>query len=258
MLRRAKELHGYHLGAIDGEIGSVKDFYFDDTTFTVRYLVAETGTWLAERQVLISPHALHPVDTENKLIPVALTREQIENSPSADTDRPISKRFEIAYFSYHGWPVYWQGPFLWGPMSLPGASTVETAPETQTSPAETDPIQSEEDPHLRNTESVTGYHIQALDGEIGHVDDFIIDDESWAIRYLIVDTRNWWPGKKVLVSPRWIDAVSWEEAKVVLHLSREAVKQEPPYSEEALLRLSEQSRRDDLHEYRLGDFGPRR
>ena len=91
------------------------------------------------------------------------------------------------------------------------------------------------DPHLRSTHDVSGYHIQAADGEIGHVEDFIIDDETWAIRYLIVDTRNWWPGKKVLVSPQWIERVSWSESKVFVNLSRETIKQSPEYTEESLL-----------------------
>jgi sporulation protein YlmC with PRC-barrel domain len=90
------------------------------------------------------------------------------------------------------------------------------------------------DPHLRSTHDVSGYHIQATDGEIGHVEDFIIDDETWAIRYLIVDTRNWWPGKRILVSPQWIERVSWNESKVFVNLSREAIKASPEYSIESV------------------------
>ena len=72
--------------------------------------------------------------------------------------------------------------------------------------------------------AVTGYHIEATDGEIGHVDGFVVDDEAWAIRYIEVATRNWWPGKKVLVSPAWIERVSWPDSKVYAGLSREAIK----------------------------------
>ena len=88
---------------------------------------------------------------------------------------------------------------------------------------------------MRSTRAVSGHHIQALDGEIGHVEDFIIDDETWAIRYLIVNTSNWWAGKKVLVSPQWIERVSWGERKVFINLSRETIKESPEYTEESLL-----------------------
>lgn len=229
MLRRAKELNDYKLGARDGEIGKVKEFYFDDQNWTVRYLIADTGGWLSGRRVLISPYALDPADEGGKVIPVDLTRTQIEKSPSPATDRPVSRQYEWDYYSYYGWPAYWDGPYVWGMGAYPTRGRQGWSDASRRSHAEGD------DPHLRSTENVTGCDIQAQDGEIGHVEDFVIDDETWTIRYLIVDTQNWWPGKKVLISTRWIDRISWEESKVFINLTREAIKEGPEYTEETLI-----------------------
>jgi hypothetical protein len=227
MLNKVKTLKGYKLDSLDGEIGKVKEFYFDDRHWTIRYLVAETGTWLADRQVLISPYALVVVNNEERNIAIDLTKKQIEDSPSLDSDKPVSRQFEEAYLGFYGLPVYWGGPYMWGAYPYVVRDRKKWKEFTQGEKAW--------DPHLRSTYDVSGHHIQALDGELGHVQDFIIDDETWAIRYLIVDTHNWWPGKKVLVSPQWIERVSWDESKVFVNLSRETIKQSPEYTEESLL-----------------------
>jgi hypothetical protein len=220
------------LDSLDGEIGRVKEFYFDDRHWIIRYLVAETGTWLADRQVLISPYALAAVNKEAKNIAVDLTKKQIEDSPSLDSDKPVSHQYEQAYYGYYGFPTYWGGPYNWGAYPYFIRDREARALEQQKEPT---PHEKGWDPHLRSTYGVSGHHIQALDGEVGHVADFIIDDETWAIRYLIVDTHNWWPGKKVLVSPQGVDRVSWGERKVFVNLSRETIKQSPEYTEESLL-----------------------
>ncbi len=227
MLIKAKTLNGYKLDSLDGEIGHAKEFYFDDRHWTIRYLVAETGTWLADRQVLISPYALVAVNKEEKNISIDLTKKQIEASPSLDSDKPVSHQFEQAYYGHYGYPTYWGGPFSWGPYSYPVRNREEWKAAARQ--------EKTWDHHLRSTYGVSGHHLQALDGEIGHVEDFIIDDETWAIRYLVVDTHNWWPGKKVLVSPQWIERVSWDERKVFVNLSRETIKQSPEFTEESLL-----------------------
>ena len=236
MLNKAKTLKGYKLGCIDGDIGKVKEFYFDDQHWTIRYLVADTGNWLTGRQVLISPHALVAVIVEEQLIAIDLTKKQIEDSPSLNSDKPVSRQFEETYYGYYGWPAYWDGSYMWGSYSYP--SIVREREKWRQS------TQNEKawDPHLRSTHDVSGHHIQAADGEIGHVDDFIIDDETWAIRYLIIDTRNWWPGKKVLVSPQWIERISWSESKVFVNLPLETIKQSPEYTEESLLTRDYESR----------------
>lgn len=227
MLDKAKTLKGYRLDSRDGEIGTVEEFYFDDKHWTVRYLVANTGNWLTGRQVLISPYALAAVSKEERHIAVNLTKRQIEESPSLTTDKPVSRQFEDEYYGYYGWPVYWSGPYMWGAYPY----IVRKPDEWRKSLAD----EKGWNPHLRSTKDAGGHHIQATDGEIGHVDDFILDDESWAIRYLVVDTKNWWPAKKVLVAPRWIERVSWPESKVFVNLSRETIKQAPEYVEDAPL-----------------------
>jgi sporulation protein YlmC with PRC-barrel domain len=227
MLNKAKTLKGYKLDSLDGEIGKVKEFYFDDQHWAIRYLVADTGNWLTGRQVLISPYALNSVIKSEKHLSVDLTKKQIEESPSLNTDKPVSRQFEEGYYGYYGWPTYWGGSSMWGDYPYIERDREKWKKSTQGGKAG--------DPHLRSTDAVSGYNIQAADGEIGHVEDFVIDDETWAIRYLIVGTKNWWPGKKVLVSPQWIDRVSWSESKVFVSLSRETIKQSPEYTEQSLL-----------------------
>ena len=227
MLSKAKTLKGYKLDSLDGEIGKVKEFYFDDQHWAVRYLVADTGNWLMNRQTLISPYALVAVNKEEQLISIALTKKQIEDSPTLNSDKPVSRQYEEAYYGYYGWPMYWGGQFMWGSYPYIMRDREKRGEPTQVGKAW--------DPHLRSTHDVSGHHIEATDGDIGHVEDFIIDDETWAIRYLIINTQNWWLGKKVLVSPKWIESISWNKSKVFVNLSREAIKQSPEYTEESLL-----------------------
>jgi sporulation protein YlmC with PRC-barrel domain len=227
MLYRAKTLDKYKLESLDGEIGKVKEFYFDDQYWTIRYLVADTGNWLTGNQVLISPYSLISAIKEDQHIAVNLTKKQIEESPSLDAHKPVSRQFEEIYNLYYGWPLYWGGPYMWGPYPY-----IESDPEKWRVSKKGETAW---DPHLRSTNEVSGYNIEASDGDIGHVEDFIIDEKTWAIRYLIVDTKNWWPGNKVLVSPKWIERVSWSENKVFVSLPRETIMKSPEYTENSLL-----------------------
>jgi uncharacterized protein YrrD len=231
MLHRINTLKDYKLDSLDGEMGGVADFYFDDQHWTVRYLVANTGNWLTGRQVLISPHALVAAVKDDDHVLVDLTRKQIEDSPSLASELPVSRQFEDKYYGYYGWPAYWGGTYAWGAYAYPGPLT----PISREGVPSAGGGGQEGDPHLRCTNAVTGYDIQATDNEIGHVEDFVVDDQSWTIRYLIVDTRNWWPGKKVLISPDWIDRVSWEENKVFVSLPREVIKNAPEFSKDQLI-----------------------
>jgi uncharacterized protein YrrD len=227
MINTAKTLKDYRLHSLDGEIGSVKEFYFDDKYWTIRYLIADTGNWLTGRQVLISPYALKAVDKEEHYIAVNLTKNQIENSPSLESDKPVSHQFEENYHGYYEWPMYWGGPYTWGQYPYIENNPKKHKKNTQGGKAW--------NPNLRSTREVIGYDIQAEDGTIGHVEDFIIDDETWNIRYLIIDTRNWWPGKKILISPQWIERISWDESKVFVNLLCDTIKQSSEYTEEALV-----------------------
>ncbi len=237
MLRSAKGLRGYTVRASDGPIGKVHDVYFDDSTWTARYLVVDTGGWLSGRQVLLSPASCGVPDSEQKLVPVALTREQVENSPPVEADRPVSRQHEIELAAYYGWPDYWIGDPGFGPGAVYVPASAGAAEAAQ---------RTKGDPHLRSTREVQGYHIQAPDGEIGHVEDFLIEDGAWAIRYLVVDTRNWLPGKRVLIAPQWVKEVNWAEMKVLVEVPRAAIRHSPAYDPSAPVTRDYESK---LHEH---------
>ena len=245
MLRAIDELKGSTIGAADGEIGKVVDFYFDDEKWTVRYLVVDTGGWLTGRQVLISPLSITKVEWHANRIDLSLTKKQVEDSPGIDTDKPVSRQHEIDYFMYYNYPYYWAGPYVWGPAPIPGQ--VAAPPPKDSQAREIDAMKrANEDVHLRSVREVTGYYIEAKDRDIGHVEKFIVDDDSWTIRYIVVDTRNWLPGKKVLVSPEWVRSVSWSDSRVYVNLSQEAVQQSPEYN--PLLPI-ERDYEDGLHRH---------
>jgi len=229
MLRKTKELQGAQLIARDGQIGQVRDFYIDDQTWTVRYLVADRGHWLPGRQVLLSPFAVTRIMTEpHPSIDVNLTKSQIEASPSIEEHKPVSREYETEYLRFFGWPDYWPGPWLWGPVEAPWAylpATSQPAPPTQRDT-------SLPDSHLRSIRDISGFaghQIQALEQLFGHVEYFLLDDSNWTVRYLVCDTRTWWPGKHFLLSPQWIAWVSWSEHRVYVDLDREAIQRAPAY-----------------------------
>ena len=224
-----KRLKDFAVHAKDGELGSVADLYFDDETWAIRYLVVDTGGWLSGRQVLISPFSIVGIDSDSMRLDVALTKRQVENSPDIDTHEPVSRQHEAAYLGYYGYPYYWDGPNLWGPAFFPAGMAVREPASTEVMAKKIRDASA--DSHLRSTEAVAGYYIDATDGEIGHVDGFVIDGEAWAMRYIEVATRNWLPGKKVLVSPEWIEHISWTDSKVRVGLSVEAIKDAPEYIE---------------------------
>lgn len=229
MLKTITHLKGFSVQATDGEIGTVQQLYFDDLSWAVRYLTVATGRWLEGRQVLISPFSVTHVNWQTRRVHVSLTREQVEKSPDIDTQQPVSRQHESAYLSAFGYPNYWAGPFMWGSADYPlaVAALVKASPDDIV--AATPGKVESKDSHLRSTGAVGHYDIQAIDGEIGHVCGFVLDDETWAIRYLEIATRNWWPGKKVLVSPAWIQRVSWISSKVYVALSRKAIESGPEY-----------------------------
>ena len=231
MFQSIKQLYRERLRAIDGEIGHVTDLYFDDQKWAVRYVVVDTGSWLSGRLVLISPHAFGKLHQDGKVLLVNLTRQQIENSPSIETHKPVSRQYEEEYYQYYGWPTYWDAGGIWGmrdfPALPPPTRPTSPFPHEKTNAAESHDERA--DPNLRSTQAMSGYHIQASDGTIGHVNDFIMDDKSWAIRRLVVETGHWFSGKEVLISLSKIDGISYEESKVFVNLTKEAIRQEPEY-----------------------------
>jgi hypothetical protein len=214
-------LRGYTIRAVDGEIGKVYSFLFDDLEWTIRYLVVDTCDWLPGRKVLLSPMAIDQVDAESESLAVGLTEAQVENSPPLDADAPVSRQIETDLHEHYGWVPYWRTgvPAVGsGPVAAAAVLAAEGA-DAREEPAA--------DPHLRSTREVVGYHIEARDGEIGHVDDFLAEEERWIIRHLVVDTGNWLPGKRVLVSPAWIEMVNWAERIVSVDLKRETIEKSP-------------------------------
>jgi len=229
MLRNIKDLRGYAIRASDGVIGKVDDFYLDDETWAIRYLVVDTGTRLSGKKVLISPIALGHAGWMGRQLPVALTRAQVEHSPDIDTRRPISRQHEAQYFGYYGYPYYWGGAGLWGMGAYPGGLTAQGRIEEDLRAHASHATPAPDDCHLRSSNAVIGHHMKATDGDIGHLEDLLVDDHTWAIRYLIVNTSNWWGGKRVLIEPRSVTNVSWSEAKISIDLTRQAVEEAPTY-----------------------------
>ncbi len=229
MLKKSTDWKGLAVHARDGDLGTVNDFYFDDETWAIRYIVLETGSWLFDKPVLISPISVIRTDWQAQRLDVSLTKDQVAKSPDINTREPVSRQHEAAFLDYYGYPYYWAGPYLWGPGYFPAALSV---PTNVSQDGLSGRVHDESmDSHLRSAGSVTGYRIESSDGEIGHVDGFIVDEEAWAIRYVEVATRNWWPGKKVLIPPAWIQQVSWEDSQVTVGLSRESIKAGPEYDE---------------------------
>jgi hypothetical protein len=238
-----KELDGFALVALDGEIGHAKEAYFDDRHWTIRHLVVDTGGWLTGRKVLVSPHAVRRIDRDGRCIEVALERRRVETAPDIDTARPVSRQHEMALYDHHGWPYWWSGDALWGRTAYPVVAGTVLAPPPSGAglpPSITERMRAQradDDPHLRSSAEVTGYHIEASDGSIGHIDDFLFDEHSWSIAFVVVvvvvvvvvDAGHWLPGRQVLIAPRWIEHIDWGERRARVRLSRAAVESSPPY-----------------------------
>jgi hypothetical protein len=232
MLWDASAIDGYAIEAIDGRLGTVRDLLFEDVGWVIRWLVVDTGNWLPGRKVLLPLSALGQPDQALRHFPVKLTMQQVKDSPDVDTDQPVSRQVEAHVYDHYGWDPYWGGNFfpmnnamampLVAPLHLPGSK-----PRDQGS---ADAQRNEGDPHLRSIEAITGYHIHAIDGEIGHVEDFLLEDTGWSIRYITVDTRNWWPGERVLISPRSVREIDWAGRLLHLNVNRQKVKDGPPYN----------------------------
>jgi hypothetical protein len=227
-----EDLRGYTIRAGEDDIGKVKDIYIDDRHWTVRYVVVDTGSWLRERQVLVSPVALAGADWATRRFDVDLTRQQIEQSPTIDQDLPVSRKMEHELTRYYNWPVYWDVHVMHPPAAVTPSPTPAVA-ERRLGQAGAEgvvsPVADPETPSLRSLREVSGYRIEAADGSIGQVDDLIGDDESWRVHYLVVDTRRWLPGKKVLVATDWVETIDWSNARVVVDLERGTIKDSPEF-----------------------------
>jgi hypothetical protein len=226
MLRSLLQLDGFAVQATDGAVGTVRDCYFDDERWGVRYLVVETGHfWQEPCQVLISPVAFAPTAWQHQTFHLTLTRERVKACPGVEGDLPVSRQAELEHFRYYGWPVYWGNDGLWGNWGYPARLAEDVQKEWERELGNSDP-------HLRSLREVVGYHLEGSDGELGHIMDLIVDDQDWAIRYLVIDTSNWWSGKHILVPPHWVDRISWPEHRVKVDLPREAIQNGPVWHPE--------------------------
>lgn len=240
MLLSMKDLEDCTIRATDGPIGNVRDLYFDDEAWAIRYLVVDAGAWLSSRQVLISPIAIGRPDWTEMVLPVSITKEPVKNSPDIDADKAVSRRHEIRYHGYYGCPHYWGDSGLWGGGVYPDKVTTGYAgfvsiPHAKSAGTDVAYTRDEaarhqdDDPHLRSCKSVMRYNLRATNDDIGHVQELLVDEETWAIRYLIVNTSSWWLGHQVLIAPQWIKDVIWSDATVSVNLTRQIVKDAPPY-----------------------------
>ncbi len=222
-LKSIKELQGYELGAQDGKIGRCSDFLFDDRSWTIRYIVGNTHKWLPGRKVLISPISIGSAEESTQTLSVGLTKDQIRDAPDLGADAPVSRQYEIIFNRYHDWGNYWEGPLTWGHYPFPHLLQ-------RTEDLQREVANLEEDNHLRSTHEILSYAIQATDTKIGHVEDFVVDEETWVIRYLVIDTSNWLPGsRKVIISPDWVERVDWGNRSVEVCVPGEKIEKSPDY-----------------------------
>jgi PRC-barrel domain protein len=248
MLRNLQDLHGYAIRATDGVIGHVKDTYFDDHNWAVRYVVVDTGSWLSSRKVLISLFSIGKPDWAERVLPVSITQEQVRGSPDIDTDKPVSRQHEMQYLDYYRLPYYWGGTGLWAGAAYPGAMLtgigyegsggdylLAQANNARTAAAAEERRQDENDPYLRSCNALLNYQIEASDGEMGRVKGMLVDEATWAVRYMVVETGSWWLGHQVLIAPQWIREVRWSDETVAVGLTRQAVKEAPAYDSSSSL-----------------------
>lgn len=254
MIRSAKSLTGFELQATDGALGKVKDLYFDDVKWNVRYVVVDTAAWLRSRKVLLSTGVFFGSDWDASQLLVDLTQDQIRKSPSIDTEEPIDREDEESLHRYYGWPTYWSESTdgmesMAGLGGAIGAVPVGLTPSPRSNVAVPGPTLGRRAPdgdrRLRSVNQVVGYHIEATDGSIGHIEDFLVDDQTWDIRYCIIDTRNWLPGKKVLLAPEWISRIRWSESSAYVDLTRESVQNSPEFDPKVPM--------DETYAHRLHD-----
>lgn len=225
MLHNLHELKQFRLEARDGTIGRVKDFLFDEQHWTVRYMVADTGTWLPGRHVLVSPLSLGTPDWEEKRFEVNLTMEQVRNQPGLDSDAPVSRQHEKEWLGAYGYPFYWSNPsYAWVHGADPASLFADVPPDLMPEAAA---AEDEGDPHLRSLEEIRSYKVATENDTFGHVEDLVMDDETWTIRYVVVDTRKWLPGQTVLLSPDWFTRFDWADETLGCELSRQTIENIP-------------------------------
>lgn len=223
LLRHTQDLSPWTLCGMDGEVGFIYDLYFDDQSWAARYFTVNTGGWLSGRIVLIAPVAVIGIDAAHTSMRVNLQREQIAQAPAIDIAQPISRQYEIDHYQYYGWKPYWHTDptGLAGPAYNPDSSVMTLDKPLLPEPSEP--------PHLSKTDEMIGYQIHTRDGEVGQVQDLLVDEEDWVVRYAEVDTQKWSSGKIVLAQTRQVEQIDYPSRTLTMSLSRQAIQSAPAY-----------------------------
>jgi uncharacterized protein YrrD len=235
MLKSVKQIQGFTLKSNDGEIGKVVNFLFDDQDWIVRHLVVETGNWLFQKKVLISPVAINEVLLGKREIVVSLSKSQIEASPDVDTEKPVSRIMEAQIYDHYQWPYYWGASSAWGMTTFQG---VMGGPITFSQPGtsleselqkEAAPAILEDELHLRSSREVLGYHVKGPENSYGHVSDFVLEMKNWAIRYLVVDLHRVFSRHPVLLPRECVDGIRWSDQQFCVNRSEEDLARAPKF-----------------------------
>jgi len=246
MLRTMRHLIGATVAATDETVGELDDAYFDDRHWAVRYLVVRSDEADHAAPLMVSPVAVEAISEDASRIDLAVDKESVEKAPGVGHEQPVSVQRERAYYDYYGWPYYWQGPGVWGawsgaagmrmlPVGVPPdrvvADELSGQEEAEAGAAGSGEL-DETSRHLRSANEVIGYFVEATDHEVGHVEDLLLDPDSWRLTAVVVDTSNWWFGKRVAVPSEHFVAVDWETETVSVDLTRAQVKAEHEYRPE--------------------------
>lgn len=223
MFKNLLDIKGFNLKGPNGNIGTCQDALFDDQAWTVRYVDVDTGGWLSERRVLLSPISLGAPSWEKGEIYTELTGDQIESSPKLDSQSPISKEWEDSFFKFHGWPYYGVGMHMWGLTHYPDESELKKIH----SASPTSDIHKNTNQTIRSASELREYEVSARDGEVGRIKDFVFDTETWAIRYLVIENHSFLQRKKTIVSPFWVSHIDWMERACVIDLNRAEIECSP-------------------------------
>jgi sporulation protein YlmC with PRC-barrel domain len=230
MTWRFTSLVGYAISAQDGPIGTVKDFLFDDDTWSLKWLVVDTGNWLPGRQVLVPVSTMGTPFDVTRSISVGLSMERIKNSPGLDFDQPVSRQAEATMFGYYG-----LDPFI-GAGLYPVSNSIAVPFDVQfVAPSERQPIPDTQDHRLRSMAAIKGYHCHATDGDLGFLADVLIDTYRSRVSDFVIDTGTWWPDQQVVIAPQSINVIRWRDSQIDLQLSRATIRQSRPFDNDAFI-----------------------
>ncbi len=279
MLYSAATIKKLKIQTSDGAYADIEDIYFDDISWSIRYFVADIGTWLSARLVLVSPEAIRRYSEESKTFQTNLTRQQIIDSPAFDSEKTVSRQHEENLRQFYGWSPYWFAsrdiyplagiymyPLYGASLSHEGGWREDQLPPTVAGDVQTRVDQDkEQEVHLRSFNEVLNYSLRAIDGDIGELDDLLIESETWRITHIIADARKWWPGGQFVIDRGLVQDISWNDRNIVVSMTRDEVKDAPPYdrdrgishSDEIILSHYYQNFKERVHRGRISETAER-